>query len=75
MSNIPNQRLEELMAIRPTPKTFRGINIQIHNKPTVEDSSIVINNEENREGEIEEVVDVEETNLENPQNHVSIKVQ
>ena len=67
MSNIPNQRLEELMAIRPTPKSFRGINIQINNKPAVEDSSNVINDEEIMEGKIEEVVDVEETNLENPQ--------
>ncbi len=67
MSNIPNQRLEELMAIRPTPKSFRGINIQINNKPAVEDSTIVVNTEENIEGEIEEVVDVEETNLENLQ--------
>ena len=67
MSNIPNQRLEELMAIRPTPKSFRGINIKINNKPAVEDSTIVVNTEENIEGEMEEVVDVEETNLENPQ--------
>jgi len=67
MSNIPNQRLEELMAIRPTPKSFRGINIQINNKPAVENSSIVINNEENIEREIEEVVDIEETTLETPQ--------
>ena len=67
MSNIPNQRLEELMAIRPTPKSFRCINIQINNKPAVENSSIVINNEENIEREIEEVVDIEETTLETPQ--------
>lgn len=67
MSNIPNQRLEELMAIRPTPKSFRGINIQINNKPAVENSSIVVNNEENIEREIEEVVDIEETTLETPQ--------
>jgi len=58
MSNIPNQRLEELMAIRPTPKSFRGINIKINNKPAVEDSTIVVNTEENIEGEMEEVVDV-----------------
>ena len=50
MSNIPNQRLEELMAIRPTPKSFRGINIKINNKPAVEDSTIVVNTEENIEG-------------------------
>tara|TARA_B110000285_G_scaffold72830_1_gene83899 strand:+ start:1689 stop:5318 length:3630 start_codon:yes stop_codon:yes gene_type:complete len=67
MSNIPNQRLEELMAIRPTPKAFRGIKIQINNKPAVENSSTGITVAENIEDVERDMEDVEETALEIPQ--------
>ena len=42
MSNIPYQRLDELMEKRPEPKQFNGVKVQIINKPAVEKVSAAI---------------------------------
>lgn len=65
MSNILNQRLDELMEIRPSPKTFDGVNVQIKNKQVEEKASSSTSEEEIQENEPEiDDVENEERNLE-----------
>ena len=69
MSNIPYQRLDEIMEKRPAPKPFAGVKVQIKNNQVIEKVSSAISDEPTMESESNEVegtrdVENDETNLE-----------